>query len=92
MLMPHLASDKRWPRLCPLAGAVFFDTGAKRYSSFLDHELRAALFCGLRNQSTRERTGFDGYLHRLACDTQASLVCESEPPLRVAQMPPQKAA
>jgi hypothetical protein len=26
-------------------------------------------------------------LHRLACDTQAALFCESEPPLRVAHMP-----
>jgi hypothetical protein len=26
-------------------------------------------------------------LHRLACDTQASLCCESEPLVRVAQMP-----
>jgi hypothetical protein len=26
-------------------------------------------------------------LHRLACDTQAALFCDSEPPLRVAHMP-----
>jgi len=39
MLMPHTASDERWPQLAPRAGAVFFDTDAKRYP-FLDHELR----------------------------------------------------
>ena len=26
-------------------------------------------------------------IHRLVCDTQAALFCESEPPLRVAHMP-----
>jgi hypothetical protein len=31
-------------------------------------------------------------LHRPACDTQASLFCESEPPLRVAHMPPPKSS
>ena len=55
----------------------------------------AALLCGLWNQASVvnlvsdcvSATGFDGHLHRLACDTQASLFCESEPPLRVAHMP-----
>jgi hypothetical protein len=46
MLMPHLASDKDGPSSSPRAGAVFFDTGAKRYSSLLDHELRRPYFAG----------------------------------------------
>ena len=46
MLMPHLASDKDGPSSSLRAGAVFFDTGAKRYSSFLDHELRRPYFAG----------------------------------------------
>jgi len=94
MLMPHLASDKDGPGSSPRAGAVFFDTGAKGYSSFLDHELRRPYFAGFGTKALVNlvsdcvsATGFDGHLYRLLCDTQASLVCESEPLLRVAQTP-----